>query len=344
MSNDWLLAETLGAEPVVAAQGRQLKNLVPITAFLRRNPHLAAIQMAIAETVATGQSLASITPKNRRVIRTEPVRMSDGRIHGVHVWSGPINTEPPERPIPGAVKWDVTLGVATDTPEALANRGQDPASESTEGRAFAEDLPGRAFNANESKVLALAIRAEPGQTLCNSWDITDREGNPIRLCFVARTGLEPGSDGSDHLMSRGFNWRGEAGGAPHRPDLLAQRILTGLAQPGVHRALFGLDDWRILKWLDDPSPLYDWRDTVDGPRVHPDDKPVEARMAVDLAAGPAVGVLRLRRTGGGWIPLHLTVNRVEIENDTFIGLVAIREPTSAELTDGGLSAADVSAT
>ena len=108
MINDWLLVETLGSEPAVVALGRQLQNLVPITAFLRRNAGRAAIQSAIAESLQTSQSLASLTPKNDRVIHTEPVVMSDGRVHGVHVWSGPAGDEPPERPIPGPLKWDMT--------------------------------------------------------------------------------------------------------------------------------------------------------------------------------------------------------------------------------------------
>ncbi len=73
-----------------------------------------------------GKGLSSITPKNDRVIRTEVVQMSDGRIHGVHVWIGPPDMEPPERPVPGPLKWDLTQGVATDTPESLLNSGRDP--------------------------------------------------------------------------------------------------------------------------------------------------------------------------------------------------------------------------
>src|SRR4051812_25621095 len=101
MTQDWLLVETLGAEPAVVAQGGQTKNLVPISAFLRRNPHLMAIQSAIGESVRAGKGLSSITPKNDRVIRTEVVQMTDGRIHGVHVWAGPPGVEPPERSVPG---------------------------------------------------------------------------------------------------------------------------------------------------------------------------------------------------------------------------------------------------
>ena len=96
MTHDWLLVETLGSEPAVVAQGLRTKNLVPISAFLRRNPNLMAIQTAIGETVRAGVGLSSITPKNDRVIRTEVVKMSDGRIHGVHVWIGPPDLEPPE--------------------------------------------------------------------------------------------------------------------------------------------------------------------------------------------------------------------------------------------------------
>ena len=128
MTHDWLLVETLGSEPAVVAHGLRTKNLVPISAFLRRNPNLMAIQTAIGETVRAGVGLSSITPKNDRVIRTEVVQMSDGRIHGVHVWIGPPDLEPPERPVPGPLKWDLTRGVATDTPESLFNSGRDPDS------------------------------------------------------------------------------------------------------------------------------------------------------------------------------------------------------------------------
>ncbi len=56
MSHEWLLVETLGSEPVVVADGRQTKNLVPISVFLRRSPDLMAIQTAISETIRAGES------------------------------------------------------------------------------------------------------------------------------------------------------------------------------------------------------------------------------------------------------------------------------------------------
>ncbi|OBF61019.1 hypothetical protein A5753_19360 [Mycobacterium sp. 852002-51971_SCH5477799-a] len=338
MAHDWLLVETLGGEPTVVAQGRQLKNLVPITTFLRRSPYLAAVRTAIAESVQTGQALTSITPKRDRIIRTEPVVMSDGFVHGVHVWTGPAGAEPPERPIPGPLKWDLTLGVATDTRESLLNSGKNPEVEVTFGRAFAEDLPSRELNPNETKVLAMAVRAKPDQTLCSTWDITDWRGESIRIGFVARTILEPGPDGREHLVARVMNWPSELRGPEVSTDILAQRILSGLAQAGVHRALIDLNTWVLLKWLDEPCPFYDWRSSETGkPRVHPDDHDLMATMTREFSGGATSRVLRMPGHDGDWVPVHVTVNRVELEADTYAGLVSLRLPTDDELATAGLS-------
>ncbi|AQT81997.1 hypothetical protein B1R94_26170 [Mycolicibacterium litorale] len=333
MNHDWLLVETLGAEPVVVAQGRQMKNLVPLGLQLRRNPHLAAIQTAIAETVKTGNSLASITPKSDRVIRTEPVQMSDGRMHGVHVWIGPAGAQPPERPTPGPLKWDMTLGVATDTVESLTNAGMDPTLEPTHGRAFAEDLPARSFNRDEAKVLALMIDAAPGRTYCTTWNFTDQQGGLIRAGFVARTALELAEDGTEHVIARAMNLRCDLDESALPPDHLAQRILAGLSQPGVYRALVDLGTWKLLKWLDEPCPHYDWRQSV---QFHPDDRDVLIPMTDEFETGSTSRVLRLPGTDGGWVPMHVSVNRIEVDSGVFAGLITVRLPTTAELAEADL--------
>jgi hypothetical protein len=336
MTHDWLLVETLGSEPAVVAQGRRTKKLVPISTFLRRNPHLMAIQTAIGETVRAGKGLSSITPKNDRVIRTEVVQMSDGRIHGVHLWIGPPDTEPPQRPVPGPLIWDLTNGVATDTSESLFNIGLDVETEPTDGRAFAEDLPRRDLNPSEAKVLSMAIKPEPGRTLCSTWDVTDYRGEPITVGFVARAVLESRDDGAERLICRAMNWRSEREGSTAPHDYLAQRILDGLAQPGVHRALVDLTNWTLLKWLDDPAPFFDWRTSMAGEHtVHLDDRPEMVRMATDFAGGTASGVLRMAANGGGWTPVHVTVNRVELEEGVYAGLATLRQPTAEELSAAG---------
>lgn len=332
MTHDWLLVETLGREPAVVAQGQATKNLVPIGAFLRRNPNLMAIQTAIGETVRAGLPLSSITPKHDCVIRTEVVQMTDGRIHGVHVWIGPPDIDPPDRMLPGPLKWDLTRGIATDTPESLFNSGRDPSTEATHGRAFAEDLPTRALKPSEAQVLSQAIKPEPGRTLCSTWDVTDHEGKPITVGFVARVLLEADDGGPDTLICRAMNWRSVRDKSTFVPVDLGQRILNGLAQPGVHRALVDLRTWTLLKWLDDPCPFYDWRSRESGdPVVHPDDEAAMASMTTEFDKGAASHVLRLRAIGGGWTPIHVTVHRVELDEGTFAGLLSLRLPTDDEL-------------
>ncbi|MCG5432795.1 DUF5628 domain-containing protein [Mycobacterium sp. MYCO198283] len=329
MRHDWLLVETLGEEPVVVAVGRQQKNMVPVNAFLRRSPLLSSVNAAIADTIRHGQGLSSAAPKKDRVIRTEPVQMSDGRVHGVHVWAGPAGAEVPERPVPGPLIWDMTSGVATDTPESLRNSGMNPDDEVTHGRAFAEDLPRRDLNPSETRVLSMAITSRPGDALCTTWDITGRDGELITVGFVARVGTEIVA-GSEHLIARAMNWRSERPNPVVAPDHLAQRILDGLAQPGVYRALVDLRSWTLLKWLDDPCPYYDWRAAR---RFHPDDEGQFATMATEFARGPTSRVLRLPGVDGGWVSLHVTINRVELEPGVVAGLIALRLPTPSERND-----------
>lgn len=332
MTRDWLLVETLGTEPAVVAHGRHTKNLVPISAFLRRNPNLMAIQAAIGETMHAGKPLSSLTPKSDRVIRTEVVQMTDGRIHGVHVWIGPLDADPPDRPPPGPLKWDLTNGIATDTPESLFNSGRNLVVESTHGRAFAEDLPTRDLNPSEAKVLSVAIKPEAGRTFCTTWHITDYEDKPITVGFVARVLEESDEDGRDRLICRAMNWRSIGDESVLPSDDLGQRILNGLAQPGVHRALVDLKTWKLLKWLDDPCPFYDWHAREVGePVVHPDDVAEMASMTTEFDGGAATRILRLPANGGGWTPIHVTAHRVELDENTYAGLLSLRIPTDAEL-------------
>jgi hypothetical protein len=161
------------------------------------------------------------------------------------------------------------------------------------------------------------------------------------VSFVARNGLEQGADGRDHMIARGMNWRAEPAERPPPSDRLAQQILSGLAEPGVHRALFDPHSWTLLKWLDEPCPFYDWRRvTADAPRMHPSDAATMAGMTTEFAAGATSRVLRMPGHDGGWVPVHVTVNRVEVDQDTFAGLVALRLPTPAELVEAGLADAD----
>jgi hypothetical protein len=59
-------------------------------------------------------------------------------------------------------------------------------------------------------------------------------------------------------------------------------------------------------------------------------------MRTKFADGPACAVLRLPALDGGWVPIHVTVNRVELDGDRFAGLVSVRQPTPAEIAGAGL--------
>lgn len=326
--------ETLGDQPVVVAQGRRMKNFVPLAVFLRRNPNLAAIQTAIAETVASGTGLASITPKTKRVIRTEPVQMTDGRIHAVHVWCGPTADEPPERPIPGPLKWDLTSGEGTASTEYLLNAGMDPSQESMTGRAFVEDIPSRSLNRDESKALSWVIDVAPDRTYCATWDFADKLGGYRRVGWCARTLMEPSEDGGEHLIGRAMNLVEAVSDSPLGAENLAGRILNGLSQPGVYRVIVDLSTWTLLKWIDDPCPYFDWHGRVE---MHPEDREHFAeRMTAELEQGTTTAVLRLPANDGGWVPLHVTVSQVELDDGVTGGLVTLRLPTEAELADVGL--------
>jgi len=334
---DWLLVETLGDEPVVVALGHELKRMVPLRTFLRRNPCSAVIATTVADTARTGRGVKQALRGTGRIVRTEVVRMSDGRVHGVHVWSGCAEQEPPQRPIPGPAKWDLTDRVATATRESLANAGRDPDTEAIDGRSFADDLLPRGLHPGETKLLSMAVNCNPGDALCSCWEASDPHGNPTKFGFVARAVLERVADGNQHLVVRAMNWRCEPCCSAVGPDGLAQGILDGLAQPGTHRALVSLDTWTLLKWLDEPCPHYDWRPTG-APMVHPADEPVVAAMTADFSKGPASGVLRLKGNGGGWVSMHVTVNRFQLDDKTVAGMISLRLPTETELAGAGLSA------
>ena len=74
--------------------------------------------------------------------------------------------------------------------------------------------------------------------------------------------------------------------------------------------------------------------------VHSADRGQMAKMAAEFGTGTASGVLRMRANGGGWTPVHVTVNRVQLEDDIYAGLATLRVPTDREIADAGLEDVD----
>jgi hypothetical protein len=59
-------------------------------------------------------------------------------------------------------------------------------------------------------------------------------------------------------------------------------------------------------------------------------------MTREFGGGAISRVLRMPGHDGDWVPVHITVNRVELEPDTYAGLVSLRLPTDDELVAAGL--------
>ena len=58
-------------------------------------------------------------------------------------------------------------------------------------------------------------------------------------------------------------------------------------------------------------------------------------MTKEFADGATSRVLRLPGNDTEWVPVHVTVNRVELEPGTFAGLISLRLPTDDELAAVG---------
>lgn len=335
MSGEWLLIETLGEQPAIVAHGTQAKKFVPVPVFLRRNPNLDAILAAIAQTAAGREGLVALNADGSREIRTEAVLMSDGVVHGVHLWYGPAGSEPPERPLPGAYKVDFALRQSTVTPQFLINIGKDPAVEPLSGRSMADDIPGRSFNVDEAAALSIVVGPVAGQTFAANWDFSEDRGS-YRVCgFCSRIMTETAEDGSERLIARAMNVLDAVGPSSASADHLAQRLIDGMSRPGSHRAIVDLGNWTLIKWLDEPCPFYDWRGRT---QMHPDDhRRFAAEMREELSFDQTSAVVRLPANNGGWTPVHVTVNRIELDKGVFAGLVSLRLPTENEIREAGLT-------
>ena len=209
--------------------------------------------------------------------------------------------EPPERPVPGPLIWDLTRrhrhrhrGVAAQQRMGSRTRCPRTAGRSPTICRDARPQPERGQGAVDGD--QARARSDVLQYLGRH-----RLSTASRSPSASSRGCWPESqdDGSERLICRAMNWRSEREEPTGPHDYLAQRILDGLAQPGVHRALVDLKNWTLLKWLDDPAPFFDWRASMAGDHaVHPDDRAQMARMADGIRhADAASGVLRMAAIG-----------------------------------------------
>ncbi|NGY61242.1 DUF5593 domain-containing protein [Lentzea sp. NEAU-D13] len=100
MAADWLLVETFGGsrcEPTVLAAGSNPKNMVPLRSVLGRGPFLADALGVTARVIESRQSVEARTTTGRRRVIGHPLLAYGGLVHGVYLWVGPLDEDPPPR-------------------------------------------------------------------------------------------------------------------------------------------------------------------------------------------------------------------------------------------------------
>ncbi|CPT83589.1 Uncharacterised protein [Mycobacteroides abscessus] len=322
MSRDWMLLETLGDEPTVIAIGSQARNLAPLESVLRRNRHRPLIEAAIADCRRTGEVTAAFTPARDRVVHVHPISMDKANIHGVQVWFGPADVDPPPRPLAGACLGDLDTSLTTLTAGYFEVMGFDPQNRS-ERQAIAEGLAPVLPSPRNTELMAHVVNPELDSTFCGTCLAADHQGNTLQVHYAGRASKETDPAGAVARINRIICTRVE--NRPAEPRVgLAQQILEAVATPGVHRLLMNVDTFAVLKWMEEPYPDLAWRYNPDRPEtIHPDDEASARQMRDELRAGSTTGVLRVRAISGGWLRLRASATKFALRDNAFAALVTL---------------------
>lgn len=326
-----MLLETLSEVPTVIAIGLQARNMTPLGSVLGRNRHRPLIEAAITECRRTGEPAVAATPARDRMVRVHPISMGPVNIHGVQVWFGPADLEPPRRPIAGACLGDLDTSITTLTAEYFDVMGFDPHNRS-EKQAIAEGLAPVLPSQHNVELMANVVNPELDATFCGTCLAADYQGNILQVHYAGRASKETSAAGAVERINRIVCTQVE--NTPAAPQVgLAQQILDAVAAPGVHRLLINVDTFAVLKWIDEPYPDMAWRYDPDRPdSIHPEDGTVAYAMREELRAGSTAGVLRVRAVSGGWLRIHASAAKFTLRDNAFAALVTL---TAAAPTDSG---------
>lgn len=338
MAADWLLVETFGGvrqEPTVLAVGNSPKNMVSVRSVLGRGPFLADVLGVIARVATSRKPVeASTTTGKRRVIAYPLLAYGGDLIHGVHVWVGPMEEDPPERPPAGAWHINLTRHVSSRSDDLLrlyGTRADKWRNEHDLAELFAYQR--LQTNSDESKALALLVNAAAGGEHLATWTVNRDDGVRRAVHFACRCVEVKTPSGRVELVVRGITHDiGPAENVPAAPPptpvLLAQQVLAAEATPGRWRAIVDLRTMRLLKWLDSPMPGVAWTlGAPHRPAVHREDLRRAVGLSSDLATyGRAEGVLRLRAEDGSWMNVAVSAALMALDQHTTAALVTLTLP------------------
>ncbi|WP_078288288.1 GAF domain-containing protein [Mycobacterium sp. D16R24] len=322
MAREWLLLETLGDEPTVIASGNQPRNMVPLSAFLRRNRNLGLIRRIITAATKANRSASIGPPDSDSVIDIRPIAMLDGRVHGVWLWTG--STPPPAAPPAegGAVVLNADTGalhMSDGAALAMGMAATEPHAEISMPELYRYLTP----NPGETDVLGLMVTATEDMTYCATWPGVDSDGNPTLCHFASRLVVEPNNEGVPERLGRAINLR--VGRSVPPVPLLEQRVLEAAAEPGAYRALVMIASRKLIKWIDPPAPEWHWEfDPLGRPKIHPDDEANLNFMIDNAVFGATEAVIRFRCHDDSWESLHCSTNVVRLSEDATVALITHR--------------------
>jgi hypothetical protein len=304
--------------------------MVPLRRILSRGHSLADVESVVHAAVSTAQPVEITSGDGRRRVIGDPLLTFTGCVHGVYVWVGAAEERPPTRDPAGAWQFNLTTDRISGSDDLLDLYGVAPADRQKE-RVTAEAFGRLVANADESRALAMLVRSEPGAEHQATWTVRRDDGQLRAAHFSCRTIAEPVGDGATEVVLRGITHDiGPAESTPSAlpPVVLAQQVLAGLAEPGLHRAIVNLRTFRLLRWLDDPMPGIAWEYDPDEPThwIHPDDLPVAQALAEGLAKGKTRGRLRFRTTPTGWQEVDVDAALVILDQNTTAALLTLRDP------------------
>ncbi|MEO3939207.1 GAF domain-containing protein [Dermatophilaceae bacterium Soc4.6] len=326
MADQWLLIETFGGDnaPSVIGVGTAPKRMVPLRTVLSRGRFLTAVEEAVADTMATGQQADHTTRDGQHHVVCEPLISFRGHVHGVWVWTGGLNQEPPPRDLAGAWHFNLTTDTIGGSDGLLDLYGVPPDRRQTE-RATAEAFTRLIPNIDDAQAMALLVRSRPGDEHQAVWAIR-RDDAEMRAGHLSCRAILETPNGNPEVVLRGITHDiGPADATPAAPPpaILEHRVLESIARPGEHRALVNLSTLRILRWIDGPLPDLHWTHDparLDPRWIHPHDQPAAQQLSDSLRTGRTTGHLRLARMPDGWLDVDIIANIVLLDQHTTAGL------------------------
>ncbi|WP_054812211.1 GAF domain-containing protein [Nocardia arizonensis] len=332
MWGEWLLIECMRAEPTVMAVGRKPAKLQPLRRALR-GPALRVARRLTAQVRASGHAWEQRCRDRDEHMIAEPVHNLAGRVHGVRVWTGAHDQDPPPAPRSGAFDWNLDKTTVLLTEESYDIHAVAPEQRRPEITRM-QAMRWLVHAEEEGTALALAAESDQNTLHHDTWQIMRDDGIPRDLHFCARGGQVDGQRFIHGLMLDISEGRDIP--APPPPLTFSRAVLHAeLSVPGIYHALVDPATLTAHRWLGDPMPGIAWElgdDPDRAPGLHPDDIPAARELIRRLDKGPVTGSLRLRNTDGGWTSIHVEAKRMLLTRhpESAAALVSVSHATANE--------------